>query len=171
MLLTSGRLRSRKTSRKGLKIALAFCAVAAIPLIAALYGSAARGLNPLIAWSCTSDSRGGLQNVSGWNLEIEHTSCQILAKHETISVLASPYRGPQSHSGWFRKRTLVFRYEPASADDLPPSFSSPGPGRILISVPAVSSISVQNHTLGSTAVHYRIGRISNPDPTGLSQAQ
>lgn len=139
-------------------------------MLTVLYSSAARGLNPLTAWSCSSELKGRLGNVSGWDLEIEHTTCEIFTKREAMSVFASRYLPAGSRRDWFRKRKLVFRYEPAGADDLLPSFESPGRDRILISVPGVSSISVQNYFVGSTAVNYHIGRIDNADPTGLSQA-
>lgn len=151
-------------------IAAGLIAIAAVPLGAALYGNAERGLNPLTAWACTSESKGGLSNVSGWDLDIEYTACDLLAKEEAISVYATPYRPGGSQHSWFRKRTLLFRYDPAGPDELLPGFESAGADRILISVPEVSSISVQQHVLGKTTVNYHIGRIVYTDPTGLNQA-
>jgi hypothetical protein len=151
-------------------IVVGVAAVAAVPLSAALYGTAERGLNPLTAWACSSESKGGLSNVSGWDLEIEYTACDLLARDEAISVYASPHRPGGSQHMWFRKRRLIFRYDPAGPDELLPGFESVGPDRILISIPAVSSISVQQHVLGNTTVNYRVGRIFHPDPTGLGQA-
>jgi hypothetical protein len=170
MTVTPLRARPVKPPRKALRITLLLCAAAAVSLGAALYGSASRGLNPLTAWACTSETRGGLGNVSGWDLEIAHTSCEILTKHEAISVYAAPYQAPGSRRRWFRKRILVFRYAPAAPDDLLPTFEATARDRILISIPAAESISVQNHLLGQTTVNYQIGRIDNPDPTGLGQA-
>jgi hypothetical protein len=151
-------------------IVIGLAVVAAVPLGAALYSSAERGMNPFTAWACTSESRGGLSNVSGWDLEIEYTACDLLAKDEAISVYASLHRPDGSQRRWFRKRTLIFRYDPAGPDELLPGFESAGPDGILISVPAVSSISVQQHILGNTTVNYHVGRIDYPDPARLGQA-
>lgn len=157
-------------ARKAVRITLILCAAGLVPLGAALYGSASRGLSPLTAWSCSSEPKGGLGNVAGWDWEIEHNSCGILTKSEAISVYASPHQATGSRRSWFRKRTLVFRYAPVSMDDLLPTFEATGPNRILISVASAQTVSVQNHQLGQTTVNYQIGRIDNPDPTGLGQA-
>jgi hypothetical protein len=170
--VTVGKRRGKALTRspKPVTIALILCAASAVPLGAALYGNAARGLNPLTAWACTSEPKGGLGDVAGWDFEIEHNSCGILTKTEAVSVYASPHQPSGSHRNWFKKRTLVFRYTPESPDDLLPAFEATGPDRILISVPSAQSIAVQNHILGKTAVNYQIGRIDNPDPSGLGQA-
>jgi hypothetical protein len=157
-------------TRKAIRVTLILCAAGLVPLGAALYGSASRGLNPLTAWACTSEPKGGLGNVAGWDWEIEHNSCGILTKSEAVSVYASTHQEVGSGRSWFRKRTLVFRYAPAAVDDLLPSFEATGPDRILISVPSAQSVWVQNHLIGKTYVNYQIGRIDNPDPTGLGQA-
>jgi len=162
--------RGKARTPKPVTIALILCAAGVVPLGAALYGSAARGLNPLTAWACSSEPKGGLGDVAGWDFEIEHNSCGILTKTEAVSVYAAPHQPPGSHRNWFKKRTLIFRYTPASPDDLVPAFEATGPGRILISIPSAQSIAVQNHILGKTAVNYQIGRIDNPDPSGLGQA-
>lgn len=159
-----------KQTRKGVYIAVGLCIAGAIPLGTAVYSSASRGLNPLTAWACTSQPRGGLSDVSGWDLEIEHTSCNLFSKQEAITVYASPHRPGGSQKRWFHRRTLLFRYLPGSPDDLLPSFESTGPGRILITVPSISSVAVQKRSLAETAVNYHIGHIENPDPGRLSQA-
>ncbi|UWZ86964.1 hypothetical protein [Occallatibacter riparius] len=156
--------------RRVIAIVSGLVALAALPLGAALYGSAERGLNPLTAWTCTSEKKGGLSNVSGVDLEIEYTACDLLAKDEAISVYASPYQPGSKHGTWFRKRTLIFRYDPSGPDELLPGFESIGANRILISVPEVSSISVQRHVYGNTTVNYHIGRINYTKPTGLEHA-
>jgi hypothetical protein len=170
--VTVGAHRDKAHTRTGkaVRITVILLAAAAVPLVAALYGNASRGLNPLIAWSCSSEPRGGLGNVAGWDWEIEHNSCGILTKSEVISIYATPSQPVGSRRKWFKKRTLVFRYAPASPDDLLPTFEATGPGRVLISVSSAQSVSVQNHSIGGIAVNYQIGRIDNPDPTGLGQA-
>jgi hypothetical protein len=159
-----------KLSRRVWTITALLCAAGAVPFGAAIYGSMVRGLNPLTAWACSSVTRGKLGNVSGWDLEIEQTSCDLVTREEAISVYASTHVPPGSRTKWFARRTLLFRYDPESADDLLPSFEATGPDKILISVPAVSSISVENRILGKTTVNYQIGRVFEPDPTGLGQA-
>lgn len=156
--------------RNPVRVALILCAAGLVPLGAALYGNASRGLSPLTAWACTSEPRGGLGNVAGWDWEIEHNSCGILTKSEAISVYASTHQAAASGRTWFKKRTLVFRYSPAAADDLLPSFEATGPDRVLIAVPSAQTVWVQNHLIGKTYVNYQIGRIDNPDPTGLGEA-
>jgi hypothetical protein len=170
--VTVGDHRGRALIRtpKPVAIALILCAAGAVPLGAALYGSAARGLNPFMAWACTSGPKGALGDVAGWDFEIEHNSCGILTKTEAVSVYAAPHQPTYPRRNWFKKRTLVFRYTPESPDDLVPAFEATGPDRILISIPSAQSIAVQNHILGKTAVNYQIGRIDNPDPSRLGQA-
>ncbi len=170
MAVTARCAHPQKQPRKILRITLLLCAAGAVSIGAALYGSASRGLNPFTAWACTSETRGRLGNVAGWDLEIVHTSCEILTKDEAVSVFAAPHLATGSLGKWFKKRTLVFRYTPAAPDDLLPTFEATGPDRLLISVPSAQSISVQNHLLGKTTVNYQTGRIDNPDPTGLGQA-
>ena len=158
----------KQRRRTALKVAAALCAASAFPLGTALYSGAVRGLNPFTAWACTSEEKGGLGNVSGWDLAIVHTSCDLVSRQEAISVYASPHGVP--HRRWFPRRTLIFRYAPGAPDDLLPSFESTAPDRILISVPSISSVSIQRHALGSVTVNYHLGPIENPDPTGLGQA-
>jgi hypothetical protein len=159
-----------KRTRKSLYIAAGLCLAGAVPLGTAIYSSATQGLNPFTAWACNSERRGGLDNVSGWDLEIEHTSCDLFSKQEAITVYAAPHQAPASRRRWFRSRIMLFRYLPESSDDLLPSFESTGPDRILITVPSIASVAVQQHSLGETAVNYHIGHIEYPDPGRLSQA-
>jgi hypothetical protein len=159
-----------KAGRKAIYIAAGLCVAGAVPLGTAIYSSASRGLNPFTAWACTTEKRGGLSNVSGWDLDIEHTSCDLFSKQEAITVYATPHRPGADESRWFGDRTLLFRYLPGAPDDLLPSFESTGPDRILITVPSIGSVAVQKHSLGQTAVNYHIGHIEYPDPGRLSQA-
>ncbi|HEY3706002.1 MAG TPA: hypothetical protein VGL22_13135 [Terracidiphilus sp.] len=161
---------SSKWTRKALYIAVGLCGAAAVPLAAGLYSSASRGLNPLTAWACTSEKRGSLSNVSGWDLEIEHTTCDLFSRQEAVTVYASRREAGASGRRWFRSRAMVFRYVPGSSDDLLPSFESTGPDRILITVPSVASVAVQKYALEQTAVNYHIGHIEYPDPARLGQA-
>jgi hypothetical protein len=172
MAITVLRVRrpATKRSRKVIYVAAGLCMAGAVPLGTAVYSSASRGLNPFTAWACTTEKRGGLNDVSGWDLDIEHTSCDLFSKQEAITVYASPHEAVASQAGWFRNRTLLFRYLPGAPDDLLPSFEATGPNRILITVPSIGSVAVQKHSLGKTAVNYHIGHIEYPDPGRLSQA-
>ena len=159
-----------RLDRKTVTIALLLSATAAFPIGAAWYGSAVRGLNPLTAWACTTESRGGLRSVAGWDLTTEHTTCQVLVKHEAVSVYASPAQNSTRRYGLPARRTLLLRYDPGNEELILPTFEVKAPNRILISVAKVVSVSVQRHILGRTTVNYAIGPATNPDPSGLGQA-
>jgi len=81
-------------------------------------------------------------NLSNLRFEVEDTSCDVLAKDETISIYAkdTTLDGRWFFSKWRNKRTLLFTYDPGRPDVPPPSISRRSQSTILISIPAVSQV-------------------------------
>lgn len=112
-----------------------------------------------IPGACLSDQLENLPDVSGLRLEVEYTNCDTLAKDEAVSVYVS-----EAHQGArdSNRRTLVFRYDPGGVQNQPPAITASGNHRILISVPEVSSISVQRRKWREVAIDYNIKKNMYP---------
>lgn len=98
--------------------------------------------------------------MSGVRFVVERSSCDLLAKDESVSVYAttvaeSPLR---KISGWFRRRALLFRYDPGSDSDPLPTITLPTQTEIRIAVPLVSSIVLQRRKWDGKSVSYDIGK-------------
>lgn len=111
--------------------------------------------------ACFSETKTTLKDMSGGDFEIVYTTCDSLAKDESISVYVS---SRSWISRLFYKETLLFRYDPAMSNDPLPSITASSQNRILISIPQVSSIDVQRRNWGIVSIDYQIGKIFNPGP-------
>lgn len=112
-------------------------------------------------FACSSETKTTLKDISGGDFEIVYTSCDTLAKDESVSVYVSSRSWV---SRLFYKETLLFRYDPAMSNDPLPSITASSQNRILISIPQVSSIDVQRRNWGIVSIDYQIGKIFNPGP-------
>lgn len=110
-------------------------------------------------WACYSETKMTLPDISGGDFEIIYTSCDVLAKDESIS-------GYVSKRSWVAKllarKTLLFRYDPALWNSPLPSIRTSGQNRILVSVPRVSEIIFQSRKWENLSVDYDVGHIDNP---------
>src|SRR5579863_4759123 len=91
------------------------CFAGAIALLGVAYASLmAIGLapSPYARMTATEEK---ITNLSGGDLEITETSIDSFAKEEFISIYISKagVKGESLVAKWFRKRTLLFRYDPA----------------------------------------------------------
>jgi hypothetical protein len=109
--------------------------------------------------ACLSEQWEEIPNVSGLRLEVEYKNCDTLAKDEAVSVyvLESREGAPDPNH-----RALVFRYDPGGVQSQRPKITASGNHRILISVPAVSSVIVQRRNWGDVAIDYNVGKNMNP---------
>jgi len=105
-----------------------------------------------------------LSDVSGADIEVVYTNSDALAKQEDISVYIS--EASKGKTTWlrraFRRKALLFRYDPESPSEPLPSIISRAVNRLVISVPRVSSISFQRTQWNGISVAYQIGRIDYP---------
>jgi hypothetical protein len=118
----------------------------------------------LIHLSCTTEERFRIENLSGVSFEVTDTSCDTLAKDENIRIYARKVDpiGAGIFSRWRNQKRLIFRYDPGSSDNPLPSITRPSQLTILISIPAVSSISEQEHEWENMSVNYDIGHVDYP---------
>jgi hypothetical protein len=111
-----------------------------------------------------SETKMALSDVSGADIEVVYTNSDALAKQEGISVYIS--EASKGETGWlrktFRRKVLLFKYDPGSPYESLPTIISPAVNRLVISVPRVSSISFQRAQWNGISVTYQIGRIDYP---------
>ena len=101
------------------------------------------------------------ETLKNEDVEVIYTSCDTLAKDESISVYLLK-SGSNNRSGpmrWLNRKTLVFKYDPAMVDAPLPVVQEGNDGAISISVARVSSVMVQGQTWKEQPVHYEIGQI------------
>ena len=113
--------------------------------------------------TCLVENRMTIPNVSGVKFEVSYANCDEIAKQEAISIYASS--ADEKDSAVFRlwhRRTLLFRYDPWTADGPLPTIRAAGSNRILISVPKVSSVFFRTDKWRNMKIDYEIGQIAYP---------
>jgi hypothetical protein len=112
---------------------------------------------------CISEDLQAIPNLAGVGFSVEYVNCDTLAKTESVSVYIM--------SAWDKSRmakppgdkALIFRYDPGGKADIPsPQIQASGKDHILISVPDVSSVSVEARKWRDISIDYRIGHIAYP---------
>ncbi len=95
------------------------------------------------------------------DVELIYTSCDTLAKDESISVylLKAGANKRPAPLRWLSEKTLVFQYDPALVDGPLPLIRETSDGAISISVPRVSSVLLQERTWENKPIRYQIGQI------------
>ena len=111
---------------------------------------------------CTTESKKRLRNISGVNVEITFTDCDIVAKEAWISVYAYKVEVTKKSSKRRSDENLLFRYDPGQDSSLP-QIQSIGENKILISIGRVSSINTQKRQWHDIAIDYHIGKIDYPE--------
>lgn len=104
-------------------------------------------------------------SLPGEDVEVVYLSCDTLAKQDTIDVylMKTGANNQPRLIRWLYKKTLVFRYDPASDDGPLPTIRASGPNRIVIAVPRVSSVSLERHDWRNVSVDYEIGHTDYPE--------
>lgn len=115
-------------------------------------------------FTCQTEERLKIDDPAGFRFQVEYTSCDTLAKQETISVYATKVtsKGVGLLSRWRDQRTLLFRYDPGRWGNPLPTITRPSQSAILISVPEVSSIEYQNREWEKRSVNYAVGHVDYP---------
>lgn len=113
---------------------------------------------------CISEERMKISNLGGMEFRTIDTDCDTLAKEEEIGVYVSRSAvGTESlFARWLNRKTLIFSYDPGRYDNPLPSIQTTGNDRILITVPRVSSINLQNRKWHNVSIDYDIGHIDYP---------
>jgi hypothetical protein len=122
------------------------------------------GLFYLIRRNACSSEALQVVNLSGVRIEVEGSSCDLIAKDEAVNVYAMRASEKETwpSSNWSRHRTLIFSYDPGRDDNPLPSITRSSQSAILIAIPEVSSIRVQNHEWESLSISYEIGKVYYP---------
>ena len=132
--------------------------------IAAIYGAYLAVQFLRYHFTCTTEERLKIENLSGVSFEVVDTACDTLAKEEAIEIYArrAHPKGIRIFSGLWDRRTLLFRYDPGNPDTPLPSITRPSQSTILISIPDVASVLEQKHEWSNMSVKYDIGRVDYP---------
>ena len=150
-------------SMKLAKRAVLYCASIVVALAAVYVILVATGRIPLPG-ACITEEKMRIPNLSGMEFEVTYTNCDTLAKQEAISIYVSraAVNGESLFARWLNRKTLLFRYDPARWDSPAPSINATGNGRILISIPEVSSVFFQTRKWRNVSVDYNIGHTDYP---------
>lgn len=109
--------------------------------------------------ACLSEQWENVPNVAGLRFEVEYKNCDTLAKDEAVSVYVVETQQDASDKNG---RSLVFRYDPGGIHNQLPKITASGSHKVLISVPEVSSVTVQRRNWRDVAIDYNIARNMNP---------
>jgi len=108
----------------------------------------------LLSGACITETKQKISNLSGFDIEMSETDCSTLGEDAAVSVFIAK-------TGEKRK-TLLFKYGPASYMSLLPTISLPTPDVLLIAVPEVSDVIFQMEKWRNLSIDYDIGLISYP---------
>src|SRR5579863_3055944 len=147
---------SNKIARKVL-----VCCVGIVMTLGSLY--AIMVATGRVTWrgACATETIITIPNLSGMEFEVTYTNCDTLAKEEAISVYVSTAAANRESllSRWSNRKTILFRYDPGGSDIAPPSIKAAGKDRVLISIPEVSSVLLENRKWRNVSIDYEIGHI------------
>ena len=134
--------------------------------IAAVYGTYLAVQFLRYHFTCTTEERLNIDNLSGISFEVVDTACDVLAKDEVVEVYARKAypKGIRIFSRLWDHRTLLFRYDPGTVNpDTPlPSITHLSQSTILISIPHVASVLEQKREWMNMSVKYEIGYVEYP---------
>jgi hypothetical protein len=142
-----------KPSRAFFRKAAVYLACIMVPLGSAYLILAAVGLAPT-PYTCITETRKKIPNLSGFDFEITETDCSTLGEDASISVFVS--------KAGDNTKALLFKYGPA-VDDLLPSLVVHNESNLSISIPIVSDVRFQEHRWRNMSIDYNIGHIDYPD--------
>jgi hypothetical protein len=142
-----------KPSRAFFRKAAVYLGCIMVPLGSAYLILASVGLAPT-PYTCITETRKKIPNLSGFDFEITETDCSTLGEDASISVFVSKAGG--------NTKTLIFKYGPA-VDGLLPSIVMHNEGNLSISIPIVSDVVFQEHKWQNISIAYNIGHIDYQD--------
>lgn len=142
----------RHTTALFKKIALSLVCVI-LPLAGAYLVLARLGLI-WTPYTCITETRQKILNLSGYDFAITETDCSTIVEDASVSVYVS-VTGE-------RGRALLFKYGPAS-DTILPSITVSDRGHISISIPVIADVYLQRHRWCKASIDYDIGRVIYPD--------
>jgi hypothetical protein len=121
-----------------------------------------KAVRTLFPGVCMTEKLKTIPDLSDMNFEIIYTNCDTLAKEDSVSICVSRALGKEASffERWFNKKTLIFKYVPGRSDT--PSIKVSDNGRILISIPNISSIYVQSREWRHVSIEYAIGHVEYP---------
>jgi hypothetical protein len=128
-------------------------------LIAVPIALAFGGLTAIRHNVCLTETESELKDLSGMDFQIQYTNCDTLAKDESMSVYVSDSGTNSSLFHWPSKKYLLFRYDPWNSEEHLPGISISPQKEIMISIPRVSSVMVENRQWKDRNVRYEIGYI------------
>lgn len=102
---------------------------------------------------CQTWNRGSLSGLAGYDFEINETACDVIAKDDAITILASEVGR--------KEKTAIFKYDPGG-DELPEVVAVDA-HTVRISVRSISSIFFRSDVVGSLSILYDIGHVDYPN--------
>jgi hypothetical protein len=110
---------------------------------------------------CISERLQAIPNLAGAGFYVEYVNCDTLAKDESVSIYIASAWVEKSRSAKPPSDKTLIRYDPGGRADVPSPLIQPsGRDQILISVPAVSSVSFEARKWRNISIDYRIGHIA-----------
>ena len=109
---------------------------------------------------CLAEDLKQVPNLSGMRVDVVYENCDTLAKTEDVTVYLSRASAPgeSAFAKWSNRRDIVFGYDPGYPA-VAPEILADGGNRILISIPVLSSILVQERNWRNVSIDYDIGRV------------
>ena len=98
---------------------------------------------------CTSETRGRISGLAGFDFETTRTDCDAIAKWAGVNVFVS--------AAGDTKKTLLFKYDPV-VDEMP-TISVADPTHVTITVPRIAALFFQMHDWGGVHIEYEIGHV------------
>jgi hypothetical protein len=102
-------------------------------------------------------------NLNGLDLEVENGSFDGIGKDEWVNVYA--WKAGSRDSAFSRllhRRTKLFNYDPWNSDSAPPVIKADVPRHITISLPRVSSVSLEVGNFRDVVIGYKIDKVEYP---------
>lgn len=109
----------------------------------------------LLFWQpmCITETRGKITDIPGYEFEFSETSCDVIAKDDAVSVLASRVGS--------KMQTPVFKYDPYRT--LIPKIESTGEHSVKISIPDIAEEFFRKEKFQDLSIQYDIGMVLYPD--------
>ncbi len=106
-------------------------------------------------WTCLTETRASIVDLSGYDFSINETNCDAIGKSDRMSVYIS-------HKGK-SERALIFEYDPIERNPIP-TLSFDSEGNLLITIASVATVFHQLHEWRERKITYNIGKEYYPAP-------
>jgi hypothetical protein len=106
-------------------------------------------------WTCLTEKRASIVDLSGYDFSIRETNCDAIGKSDWMSVYIS-HTGKSEHA-------LIFEYDPMEQNPIPILSFDPE-GNFLITIASVATVLHEEHEWRGRKITYKIGKEYYPAP-------